>query len=126
MKKVLITILIWIWCLPQQLAGLVVYLFIKSKQRTAYKTAHIINWESYAGLSLGQFIFVHKHCGDKTIMHEYGHTKQSYMLGWLYLIVIGLPSLIWCNCFEGYRRKHNISYYSFYTERWANKLGGVV
>ena len=32
---------------------------------------------------------------DHTIKHEYGHTIQSKWLGWLYLLVIGLPSIIW-------------------------------
>jgi hypothetical protein len=59
------------------------------------------------------------------IAHEYGHTIQSHKLGLVYLLVIGLPSLIWAGCFEKYRKKHGVSYYSFYTEKWADKLGGV-
>jgi hypothetical protein len=31
--------------------------------------------------------------------------------------------MIWCNCFEGYRKKNNVSYYKLYCEAWANKLG---
>ena len=57
--------------------------------------------------------------------HEFGHTLQSQKLGWLYLFIIGIPSIIWAGCFEGYRKKHNISYYTFYTEQWADRLGGV-
>ena len=59
------------------------------------------------------------------LMHEYGHTIQSQKLGPVYLLVIGLPSLIWAGCFEKYRIKHKKSYYGFYTEKWADKLGGI-
>lgn len=33
---------------------------------------------------------------EKTIKHEYGHQLQSYILGPLYLLIIGLPSGLWC------------------------------
>lgn len=57
----------------------------------------------------------------KTVRHEaVGHVAQSRMLGWLYLVVIGLPSLIWAAvCQE--RKK----YYNFYTEKWADRLAGI-
>jgi hypothetical protein len=47
------------------------------------------------------------------------------MLGPLYLLVIGLPSLLWAWLGDNYREKHGVSYYDFYTEKWANKLGGA-
>ena len=58
-------------------------------------------------------------------VHEYGHTIQSVLLGPLFLPVIGLPSLLWANlpACARYRRNRGISYYSFYTEAWANRLG---
>lgn len=78
-------------------------------------------------VSLGTYIFLcPAHWENKTVLlHEKGHTKQSYILGWLYLPIIGLPSLIWCGFFEKYRKKHGISYYSFYTEKWADSLMGI-
>ena len=42
-----------------------------------------------------------------TRIHEYGHTWQCLLLGPLYWLVVALPSAIWCNCFEGMRKKHN-------------------
>ena len=69
--------------------------------------------------------WVAKFNDEEVVKHEQGHTKQSYILGWLYLLVIGLPSLIWANCFGKFRRKYGISYYAFYTEKTANILGGV-
>lgn len=123
MKNILKSIFTWIWCFPQQLAGLIVRLITKAR-----KVDDHYEYDVKSGsVSLGTFIFLcPSHWYDEeTLKHEQGHTKQSYILGWLYLIVIGLPSLIWCCCFEGYRRKHNKSYYDFYPEAWANKLGGV-
>lgn len=56
-----------------------------------------------------------------TIKHEYGHFVQSKILGPLYMFVIAIPSMVWNACFKSYRRRKNISYYEFYTEKWANK-----
>ena len=47
------------------------------------------------------------------------------MLGPLYLIVIGLPSLIWAALHSSVRRLRTVDYFSFYTERWADRLAGV-
>ena len=117
-------ILKYIWQLPQNIIGLIMSLHYRRKgyKTLVYNDGLITYWDSHAGLSLGKYIFVNELASNFTIKHEYGHTKQSLILGWLYLLVIGLPSLIWCNCFENYRRKHNVSYYDFYTERWANEL----
>ena len=98
----------------------------KAKYRSTYCDAGVYAWDINGGMSLGKYIFVPKKGVDMDLVkHEYGHTIQSKYLGWFYLLVIGLPSLIWAWCFEEYRRKTNTSYYWFYTERWANKLGGV-
>ena len=99
---------------------------------------HIHLWGHGGGMSLSNHIFLPARHFDKPLneimaskwhseylAHEYGHTIQSHKLGPLYLFVIGAPSLIWAGCFEKYRIKHNKSYYSFFTERWADKLGGV-
>lgn len=110
-----------IWCFPQLLVGLIVKLITRAKK----DERGLYIWNSGYGLSLDQFIFVNKNASENTIKHEQGHTKQSRMLGPLYLFVVGIPSAIWCHCFEGYRKKNNISYYDFYCEKWADQLGGV-
>lgn len=78
---------------------------------------------------MGLFIFM-KDRGEEpnpwsynTRIHEYGHTWQCVLLGPLYYIVIALPSVIWCNFFENYRKKNNVSYYWLYCEAWANAWG---
>ena len=116
-------LLTWIWCFPQMLLGWIVKKVTKAEKADGY-----YKWNNPLGsVSLGIYIFLCEgHWGNKTVLkHEQGHMKQSYILGWLYLFVIGLPSLVWCNCFNWYRRKYNVSYYDFYTEKWADRLGGV-
>nr|DAE47521.1 MAG TPA: protein of unknown function (DUF3976) [Caudoviricetes sp.] len=123
MKKMLKTIFTWIWCFPQMLVGLIVMIVTKAK-----KSGDHYRYKVNSGsVTLGTFIFLCPSHWDneKVLRHEKGHMVQSYYLGWLYLFVIGLPSLIWCGCFEKYRQKHGISYYDFYTERWANKIAGI-
>ena len=77
------------------------------------------------GISLGRYVFLSwGQAGDRsTVFHELGHCRQSRMLGPLYLIVIGLPSLLWA--WLGDRIAPDKSYYWFYTEKWADRLGGV-
>jgi len=75
------------------------------------------------------FIFVNATRGDKWFTsvksHEYGHTIQSLILGPLYLLIIGIPSMIWCNNpkYIKLREEKGISYYDFYPEKWANLFG---
>lgn len=78
-------------------------------------------------LSVGLFVFLHpKAAQDEYVKnHEWGHTRQSLILGPLYLLIIAIPSMIWCNCFRQYREKNNVSYFVFYTEKWANKCAGI-
>ena len=61
-------------------------------------------------------------------MHEYVHTIQSLILGPLYLIVIGIPSTLWgfLPNLHKKRKDDQISYFSFFTEDWANRLGEKV
>lgn len=117
MKKALL----YLWCLPQNCLGLLLRLIYNGND-SAYEDAIVRRSTKFpGGISLGRYIIVNQWSSKKSVMHKYGHCIQSRYLGWLYLLVIGLPSLIhaWlCPC-----KKH--SYYDFYTEKWADKLGGV-
>lgn len=131
MKKI-IKFIIATWELPQHIVGAIVVKLFKAKYCGVFEDASVYSWKVQGGMSLGKYIFVpniYAYLSEDTlkklVMHEYGHTRQSKYLGWFYLLVIGLPSLIWAGCFEKYRAKHNKSYYDFYTESWADKLGGV-
>ena len=54
-----------------------------------------------------------------------GHARQSRMLGWLYLLVIGLPSIVWAALYGWLIPRCENGYYKFYTEKWADKLAGI-
>lgn len=121
------------WELPQNLIGYIISIITGRKVYKKYETATLYTWSRKEGLSLGSFIFVpyregqeiNQELAERFIKHEYGHTLQSKYLGWFYLIVVGLPSLIWNACFKQYRAKHNVDYYDFPVEKWADMLGGV-
>lgn len=136
--NILKEVLYWSWCLPQTLLGLVLKLITKSKKAIylfddkLYKF-NICSSDSFGGISLGKYIIVGIDMDDKdTIKHEYGHQIQSFILGPLYLLIIGLPSLLWCyiiqdsiNKIRRKKGKQLLSYYWFYPEKWANYLGKV-
>ncbi len=119
----------WTWGLPVNLFGglmyLVLYPFCKHERfMNAFITR--VPWK-FGGLSLGLFIFMADHGREpwtyNTRIHEYGHTIQCLLLGPLYWVVVGIPSFLWCSLLEGWRRKHNVSYYKLYCESWANRWG---
>ena len=116
-------ILLWLWCLPQNLVGLIVKHITKAKRNGDHYEFNV----PFGSVSLGEYIFLCPGHWDNEVVlrHEQGHRTQSHMLGWLYLPVIAIPSIIWAGCFEWYRQKYNVTYYSFYTEAWADKLAGI-
>ena len=126
MKKSIIEILLYIWQIPQNLAGLILVLVLQPE--TCFQTQGVRLYYASSmrgGISLGQYIIINDKYMDykgDTEMHEIGHHVQSLYLGPLYLFVIGIPSLLWAAWWNSGR---GMSYYSFYTERWADRLGGV-
>lgn len=126
MCKWLYWLIQWTWGLPQTLAGFVLYLYYRKSPHAAFYGAVHTKWPKRDGVSLGMFIFTPEGddgWGGEMVWHEYGHTFQSLMLGPLYLLVIGLPSAVWCGCFRSYRLRNGVSYSALGTERWADKLG---
>lgn len=75
------------------------------------------------GVSLGRIVFIDAVASERTVLHELGHSKQSKWLGPLYLIIIGIPSLLHNIIHRLLKRRWN--YYSFYTEKWADKIMGI-
>ncbi|MDD6021126.1 MAG: hypothetical protein ACI4GA_05155 [Acutalibacteraceae bacterium] len=132
MKKFLFYFWQWTWGLTVNLIGGIAYIIcvgIKKydHDKIGYSNIVYVPWNQ-GGLSLGTFIFMRKdHPSEtwtyNTRIHEYGHSWQCLLLGPLYWIVIALPSAIWCNFFEGYRKRNNVSYYKLYCESWANSWG---
>ena len=132
MKKFLFYLWQWTWGFTVNLVGGIAYLIctkIKKydHEKIGYSNIVFIPWNQ-GGLSLGTFIFMKANHENKdwtydTKIHEYGHTWQCLLLGPLYWLVVALPSAIWCNFFENYRKKNNVSYYKLYCEAWANAWG---
>lgn len=131
------------WGVLQTLLGLIVFLLQRKEQHYSYHGAVVTEWESKSSISLGIFVFVTaepffagKFAGkmridelsDRLLVHEYGHTIQSLILGPLYLLVIGIPSTLWgfLPSLNRRRREERISYFDFFTEKWANCLGEKV
>ena len=113
--------------LPQNLLGFALYLYCQGYEemrQVGYNDVVVVKSPKMrGGISLGQYVIVSRDANLETIYHELGHCKQSQILGWLYLIVIGLPSIIWAALYGIQEIRERWSYYDFYTERWANELG---
>lgn len=107
------------WGILQTTAGAFLSLLLCRKKRFFFRGAVVT--ECNFSVSLGMFVFVRTKSAE-LLRHEYAHTLQSLMLGPLYLLVIGLPSILWAGVFGKYRKRRNIPYRSFYTEKWADKI----
>ena len=110
-------ILLYLWQLPQNLLGLAVIAFTKAE-----KKGDIYHTDGYRfGVSLGNYIIFGGFFNSTDKKHEIGHQLQSLYLGWLYLLVIGLPSVIG----NLLNRVIDFDYYKQPWEAWADRLGGV-
>lgn len=128
LKKRAYTAAQWTWGFPQTLIGAALYLAHRRDEHFDYKGAKATVWDKDAGVSLGRFIFVpkntEKHAEEFLLDHEYGHSIQSLILGPLYLLLVGAPSIMWNRLpyFRNKRRRTGRSYYSAPFERTANTL----
>ena len=121
----------YIWQLPQNLLGML-YKDCISDNIITRVNCDDTDYECYltrygGGVTLGRYIFVNQNYTDlsNVILHEIGHTKQSRILGPLYLIIIGIPSISWAGLRRLIPTLKKINYYWFYTESIANKLMGL-
>lgn len=111
----------FIWQLPQNLIGLLLVMVVRADTIKRVDGKRIWYSEKMKGsVTLGEYIVVNMTkyfdaTGD-TERHEIGHYKQSLIFGWLYLIIIGIPSIIHCIAHKGGNYGH------FYTERWADEV----
>ena len=126
--KYIRNLILFIWQLPQHIVAIIYfgYLVMMCKDLgvdSRYKQATVIPCIMRGAVTLGNYVFVGLNLEYKeTVKHELGHTIQSKILGPLYLIVIGIPSITYCGLrrlFPSLRKKN---YYNFYTEKWANNL----
>ena len=125
MKKILFVLKeigLYLWQLPQNILGLIFLLCLRGKKCELYNITFYYVRNFRGGISLGRYIFINNIDKD-IIRHEYGHCKQSQLLGWLYLLVIGLPSIIHAGLHDC--EKEGKIYYHFWTERWADELMNI-
>ncbi|MBQ8687069.1 MAG: hypothetical protein IJ512_00815 [Ruminococcus sp.] len=127
MRRMLYILLQCTWGFPQTLLGAVIFLLNLQRRHDLYHGAVVSSWGMRSSASIGLFIFIsERHENSRRLLvHEYGHTLQSLLLGPLYLPLIGLPSMLWMMlpCFRKLRNRRHTSYYRFYTESWANCWG---
>ena len=101
------------WGILQTLLGLIVFLANVKRKHYVYHGAIVTEWSDMSSVSLGMFVFVtaepyfykklegkysKEELSSRLLVHEYGHTIQSLILGPLYLIAIGIPSTLWGGC----------------------------
>lgn len=148
LKSVLMFILDWTWCFPQNLVGLFIRLFIWkrndvqsslvyahfdkfSKDRCVHVVIkdikHHINtvtskkkylYSRLPHLVFGRFIFIKVYHDMVTVRHDYGHVIQSRILGPFYFIVVGIPILI--------NKLLKRTSFDYFPESWADRLGDIV
>lgn len=140
MKILLYWLIQCVWGLPQTLLGLALLLLHRRDEHFLFHGALVTRWQGRSSMSVGPFVFVTKdpffcekfsgtysreELSGRLLVHEYGHTIQSLLLGPMYLIVIGIPSTLWgwLPQLAQKRKAQQISYFSFFTENWANRCG---
>lgn len=116
--------IMFLWQLPQNLVAICMLPFMgkmKLIKHDLYTYAFECSKMS-GGISLGTFIFLSPNSAkdEECILHEYGHAIDSYTFGWLYLLIIGIPSVLWAGFFSKGK-----CYYDFFTEKRANLNAGL-
>lgn len=121
--------LLMIWQLPQFLLGIIFLLVLRARiiRVIEYRGSCVFFVEGFkGGISLSRFIYLDSSYvnDESSLRHEYGHTIQSRLLGWFYLAVVGLPSIIRASIWNRLNLDSD-SYHSGYPEHWADRLGGA-
>ena len=112
----------WTWEIIQTIVGLFVILIYGAKFHEKLGRRFIFSSPRMSGaISLGAFITINSRYNkdNLTKRHEYGHTRQSMILGPLYLFTVGICSIL--NAAFDFVKY----YYDFWTERWADQCGGI-
>ena len=120
---------IFFWELPQVILG-ILFLIVLKRRITClqyYELSNVYFVKGFpGGISLSFFIFLNsnKQGSTRAVKHEYGHTRQSLFLGWLYLLIVGLPSILRAIIWNSFNLDSE-KYYKGFPENWAEKLGRV-
>lgn len=124
MKRLLFWLWQWTWGFPQTFLGCMIFLCCRGCRHETYHGCIVTHWRKRGSLGVGMFLFLGSD-DPQVRVHEFGHSVQSLILGPLFLPFMGLPSFLWCNlpCCKRLRKEKAVSYYSFYPESTANRLG---
>lgn len=130
-EKFLLNIVLFIWQLPQIIIGLLMLAMFRNKTEYTNPYNGITVWNINSGktfgtacFSTGPIIITCDGVSEKTLRHETGHSVQSIYFGWLFHVVISIPSI----CRFWYKKifhKSQVWYHLGYPEFWADQLGGV-
>ena len=126
MKRIIRCIL-YLWQLPQHIAGLSLLFFCMMTGVSVRRDRGVYVLDRFiaGGVSLGEYVFVLVSDDTEfTRRHELGHCVQSKILGPLYLLVVGIPSAILCLAAKRSRRVSS-NYYHYFPENWANRISGL-
>ena len=120
----MILFLMWLWQMPQHLAGKIVSMRWKKifktltvEERTVMGRLegkynckiYIVNrnekqghwfWQFISGFSSGKRVKLTDAHDELTVQHEIGHSRQSLRLGWFYIPVVGVWSAVFCNLWQ--------------------------
>ena len=123
------TLYYWIqftWGLPLNLVGMLVYFVLvrclKCKTYKHRKMICIVIPISFGGLNLGMFA-IHGEGDEEVVTHEYGHSIQNLLWGWLMPFVITIPSAIryWNRTLS--KTTPKTGYYDIWFEKQATDFG---
>lgn len=137
LKIIFIDIPLWIWQLPQHIVAMGFFITNRKQCEKREKngiTYYLVKHVYDCGISLGNYIFLDSdtihYYNNAVYNHEYGHSIQSKIFGPLYVIFVGIPSVIG-NIVDRILTRYNPNHYKtchYYDqpwEYWADKLGGV-
>jgi hypothetical protein len=122
-------ILLALWQFPQNIIAGILLHFLDVHTITKLKKSFFkaeFSSKNLSSFSLGKFIFINTDytVGPYDIAHEYGHSVQSLYYGFLYVFIVGIPSVI-RNIIARIAKKDDKWYYGHFPESQADKLGGV-
>lgn len=134
LNHIVYTLIQLTWGICQNAFGILLFLILTiinpKRKRKYYHGAIMSYWKFPFSMGLGMFIFFGHSNKNETyqsevLVHEFGHTIQSCILGPLFMFVIGIPSFLWAfiPCFVKMRKEGKYSYLEFYPEKWANYEG---
>ena len=125
----------YLYQITQNILGLILIVLFRGKKFIYYNDKKVYLVKCDFSVSLGDYILISERwhtrymnscpsCFDRLLAHEYGHCRQSEILGPLYLVIVGVPSFIF-NQISQRNGKFAINYYNRFPENWADKLGNV-